>query len=376
LAIVEKLKDTEAMRLAIAEARRGEGRTSPNPLVGCVIVAADGSLLAKGFHAQAGRDHAEIDALKKVTDPARLKEARVYVTLEPCAHYGRTPPCAEALAKTGVSEIIYGLGDPNPQVAGRGLEILRQAGKQVRALGELTAELEELAEVFLYNMRHRRSFVALKVATSLDGKLAMADGESKWITHEPARDRNQELRHKYDAVVVGVQTLLHDDPRLTARVPDPVAGKAAVILDPNGRSLAGMATRKVLAGRDKSRVFVVVRQSAQMPNPAGVELVSCPLTVGGRYLDLPALTAELYRRGLCSLYVEGGAQTLSQFLQQGAFERLYQFISPVVLGDRSAITWTKDFEVATLSARLELASVRWETVGPDVLVTGRRSSTA
>ena len=374
-----KLSDVQAMKLAMEQALLGQGFVSPNPLVGCVILDEEGQLLSHGFHAKAGEDHAEICALKKVMPQRLLHGAKVYVTLEPCAHYGRTPPCAQALAQLPIAEVIYGIEDPNPLVAGKGLEILRAAGKKVRNLPEMTGDLEELAEIFLFNIRHRRTFVALKVATSLDGKLAFHSGESQWITHEAARAKANEIRGSYDAVAVGARTILQDRPRLTLRHPR-YAGKKTgivVILDPQGQVLSDLPGMPFLQGENGPReVLVVVNQEtyqrSKKPVHPKVSLLDCPSVAQGE-LSLEFLCEELYRRGLCSLFVEGGAQTHSAFLEQRVAQRLYQFVSPILMGGLSATTWTKDLNLTRMADRIDLHRVRWEIIGPDALVTGRLS---
>jgi diaminohydroxyphosphoribosylaminopyrimidine deaminase/5-amino-6-(5-phosphoribosylamino)uracil reductase len=188
------LTPNEAMKLAIEEAARGAGFVAPNPLVGCVILSRDGALIGRGHHERIGEGHAEVRALESVADVSQLNAAQVFVTLEPCAHQGRTPSCAEALAKLPIASVTYGLEDPNPLVAGKGAEILRAAGKTVQIFGGLKTELEEACEIFLMNMREKRAFVALKAAASLDGKIALPDGSSQWITGEESRAHVQSLR--------------------------------------------------------------------------------------------------------------------------------------------------------------------------------------
>lgn len=368
-----RLSDLDAMKLAMEQARAGIGFVSPNPVVGCVILDANGELLSHGYHAKAGQDHAEICALRKISNPKLLIGASVYVTLEPCSHVGRTPACAKTLADFPIREVIYGVKDPNPVVSGRGLEMLAAAGKSVRTLPELHSELEELAEIFLFNMRSAQTFVALKVATSLDGKLAFHSGESQWITHELARAKANELRGAYDAIAVGASTVLQDHPRLTLRHPRYVGKKqgAVVVLDPEGVTLKSLRDMPFVTERGGlDQVFVVVSNKRSFPDaiPAS-QMISCPM-LDDSALDLRFLTQDLLKRGICSLFVEGGAKTHSEFIRQGVAQRLYQFVSPILMGDPGATTWTKFLNISKMSDRLELANVRWEPMGPDSFVTG------
>ena len=231
----------EAMLLAIAEGSKGAGWVSPNPQVGCVILSSSGRLLSTGFHRKYGGPHAEVWALKALEKASDLEGAIVVVTLEPCAHEGKTPSCAKALAKLPISKVVYGLVDPNPLVAGQGLDIIRNAGIKVECITEffpeLTAPLEQLCEHFLMNQNQKRPFVSLKVATSLDGIMAMKGGESQWISGPESRARVQFLRATHDAVLVGSGTILVDNPRLNSRDSN-YEGKdpnKVIILDRRGR---------------------------------------------------------------------------------------------------------------------------------------------
>lgn len=358
--------DVSYMKMAIEEAQRGAGFVSPNPLVGCVIVSKDEKVLAKGYHAYVGGDHAEVHALKQIKNPSDLIDARVYVTLEPCSHYGRTPPCADALAQTPIAEVIYGLQDPDPRVSGRGLERLKQANKRVRQLTECEAELRELTEVFLCNKTRLQAFVTLKVATSLDGMLALKSGESQWISHPPARESVQRLRGEHDAILIGAGTAMRDRPRLTAR--DSRFEKKrlrAVVLDLNDQ-LGDLTTFPFAQSRPPEDVLRVVRDSNRDPKLASN--VVCPLLPNGMF-DLQELKRILYKNDICSVLVEGGAVTHSQFLIQQAADRLSQFISPVLLGQ--GLGWTKDLLISEMSSRIELENPRWLSIAPDMFLTGK-----
>ena len=367
-----------AMRLAIEEGKKGAGFVSPNPLVGCAILDADRRLLAVGHHARVGEAHAEANALarlademqladvERLADEKRLVGAHVYVTLEPCAHEGRTPSCAKALAKLPIASVTYGVEDPNPLVSGQGARILREAGKRVELSAHLRDECEELAEIFLLNMRRQRPFVALKLATSLDGKVALHDGPSRWITGEPARARVQTLRAHYDAVVIGAGTFTRDDPRLNSRDPAFVGRpNRVVLLDPDGKSYPRLKTSALLSVRPPEEVFVVTGPGTGAP-PVGRQL---RVTDFDRDFDLDDLLAQLRSEGIHSLFLEGGPRTATAFLKRGLVDRLYLFMAPKILGE--GMDWTAGLRLNKLDEAPRLSRTRVGTLGEDILLTGR-----
>lgn len=359
------LTPREAMLLAIAEAEKGTGFVAPNPRVGCVILDAHFQLIGQGHHARWGEAHAEINALGSVNDPRTLEGAHVYVTLEPCAHVGRTGSCAEALARLPIASVTYGLRDPNPLVAGQGAEILKQAGKVVLLFDQLQVELTELSEIFLLNISHKRPFVALKVAISLDGKMALPDGTSQWITGESARAHVHYLRGAYDAVLIGVGTFLQDDPRLNSRDPR-FASKPqrVVLLDPRGRSAEKLLTSNLLRVRTAQEVFVVTLPGVKMPGHVR------QICVPGEHdlFDLKELLAQCQAEGMTSLFVEGGAATYAAFMQHGLVDRLYVYIAPKVLGE--GLSWSAGWSAGTMDRALNLCEVRRQNFDDDTLVTG------
>jgi diaminohydroxyphosphoribosylaminopyrimidine deaminase/5-amino-6-(5-phosphoribosylamino)uracil reductase len=361
---------TAAMRRAIAAAKEGAGFVSPNPLVGCVILDRSGELIATGYHARLGDLHAETHALARVADPTRLEGAHVLVTLEPCAHQGRQPSCARRLAELPIARVTYGLDDPDPRVSGRGVEILRAAGIAVDRAEGMDPELEELAEIFLVNQRARRPFVALKVAASLDGKVARPDGESQWITGPDARARVHRQRGEYDAVVTGAGTILRDDPRLDARDPR-FEGRAdrLVIMDPRGRVVPGFDQRSLVQVRAREDIFLVTGPGVTAPHT--VTHVELPLSDDG-LLDPRAVTDELMRRGLRSLYVEAGPKLASAFLNARAVDRLFLFVAPMLIGEGQS--WTSALRIEDLAHALRLDGLRWDAVGPDFMATAKVQS--
>ena len=361
-----RLTSLEAMQMAIAEGHKGAGFVAPNPLVGCVILDAKLEVIGVGHHVRVGEGHAEVNALKAVKDPAALKGAHVFVTLEPCAFEGRTPSCAKVLAKLPIASVTYGLEDPHPKVSGQGAEILRQAGKLVTKFKDFQIELEELAEIFLMNQRAQRPFVTMKAAATLDGRIAMKDGTSQWITGEAARAHVQRLRGEYDAVLIGTGTFIKDNPRLNSRDPrfkDKTS--RVVLLDPEGLTQHLMKGSALLEVRRPEDVFVVTHSKEAYDAP--VSVIPAPGKPGE--IDLPLLLKELYGRGLYSLLVEGGAYTYSGFLRAQSVDRLALYLAPKIIGE--GISWTAGFGVTALAEARTLRTQRVERIGEDLFLTGR-----
>jgi len=322
------------MRRALELAERGRGLTSPNPMVGAVVVTAGGEVIGEGFHARAGGPHAEVDALQMAG--ARARGATLYVTLEPCAHQGRTPPCVDAIVAAGVARVVAAVGDPNPLVAGRGFAELRRAGIEIVA-GVAAAEAERQNRVFLTAMRERRPHVTLKAAMTLDGKIADAHGASRWITGEPARRHAHRLRSEADAIVVGVGTVLRDDPELTVRLGEPWPREPLrVVLDTGGRTPRGA---RIIGSGTPARAVIVVGTDAPEERTrqlaaAGATIVRCR-TRDAR-VDLGALLAELFAREVRAVLVEGGGEVHAAFLDAGLVDRVAMFVAPLLVGGRDA----------------------------------------
>ncbi len=390
----QKLTDHEAMALAIQEAKRGEGFVSPNPLVGCTILDSSGRFLSVGFHSAVGADHAEIDALKKVSDLALLEGAQVFVTLEPCAHQGRTPSCARHLASLPVWRIVYGLEDPNPLVSGKGAEILIEAGKQVEKFEDLGVELERLPEVFLRNMRSRRAWVSLKVASSLDGRVALNSGESQWITSEKSREFVQYLRGTHDAVLVGAGTVLKDNPSLDIRHPHfSEKTNKVIIIDPRGETLKTLPGSKLLKNHRAEHVYIVLnweqRESftddtlkKECMNLAATAVTTplgwqdargwnyiFPQTLADGRVDLLDVSEKVFEKGICSILCEGGSRVFSSFLKQKAADRLVLFQNISVFGD--GMSWGSGFTINNLNERIRLSHPEVIHIGEDLMISGR-----
>jgi diaminohydroxyphosphoribosylaminopyrimidine deaminase/5-amino-6-(5-phosphoribosylamino)uracil reductase len=320
------------MRRALALAARGLGETNPNPAVGCVV-ARGGRVVGEGFHARAGSAHAEVLALRRAG--ARARGGTLYVTLEPCAHAGRTPPCAPLVRDSGAARVVVALRDPNPRVAGRGLALLRRAGLAVET-GLLAAEAARLNEPFLSWARRGRPFVRLKAALTLDGRIATASGHSRWITSAAQRRQARWLRRLHDAVVVGAGTALADDPLL---LPSPRTRRPflRVVLDsrlrlPPGGRLARTATPRTPVLVLTCRPDMARRRALERTGVLVVDVVE----QDGR-VSLPAALEALAGRGVTSLMVEGGSEVLGSFLARRLVDEIALFRAPVVLGGRGSL---------------------------------------
>ncbi len=325
--------DERFMRRALELAERARGLTSPNPLVGAVVVR-DGVVVGEGFHRAAGSAHAEIEALAAAG--ARARGATLYVTLEPCVHRGRTPPCVPAVVAAGIRRVVAAVADPNPLVDGRGVAALRAAGVEV-VTGILEAEAVRQNRVFFTAVRQGRPHVTLKGAITLDGKIADLHGASQWITGEEARREAHRLRREADAVVVGVGTVLRDDPRLDVRLDPPWPREPyRVVLDSQART---PTTARLISAGTPARALVAVGEAAapdrvRALEQAGATVVRCR-TRDGR-VDPAAVLAELARREVRAVLVEGGAEIHAAFLDAGVVDRVVVFVAPRLLGGRSA----------------------------------------
>lgn len=377
----ETLSPQDAMRLAIQEGQKGAGYVSPNPLVGCVIVDREHKLLASGYHARLGGDHAEVDVLKKLSDQSLAAGAHVYVTLEPCAHHGRTPPCARTLAPLRLASVTYAVEDPNPLVSGRGAAILREAGVETHLLSkredisltdrnELTQDAEELAEIFLHNQRQGEPFVAVKIATSLDGQMALANGESQWITSEASRQHAHTVRARYDAVLIGAGTFLADHPSLNIRHPDfSNVTNRAVVLDPGGRALKQASEANLFKVRPHGNVFFVTSTDVTPDSSfKGVHL-KCDLSAEHQF-NPATLLALLKKNEIHSIMIEGGAATIGAWINAGKVCRLHMYMAPLLIGAQNGLAWSRGFGVAKLSVAKKLRNVRREEIGDDLYCTG------
>lgn len=350
------------MRMALALAEKAAGRTSPNPMVGAVLVRG-GKVIATGYHRKAGGPHAEIDALRRAG--VRARGTTLYLNLEPCSHHGRTPPCADALIAAGVKEVVAGMADPNPLVSGRGFRRLRQAGIRVRS-GVLETQSRALNEAFVNYITRRRPFVLLKLAATLDGKIATATGSSRWVTGDEARRRVHELRSRFDAVMVGVGTVIADDPQLTCRIRggrNPVR----IILDPrlriplNARVLNEPGKTIVVAAERASRA----KQTAIAKR--GTEVWQLPVSRNG--IPLAAVLKRIAEREIVSVLIEGGAATAGRALAEKVVDKIAFFYAPKIVGG-DGLPAVASLGVRDMKKSLPVRDMKVDKLGKDILVTG------
>ena len=349
--------DYRSMARALTLAQRGLYHTDPNPHVGCVLVK-EGSIVGEGWHQRAGEAHAEVNAINAAGEQAR--GATAYVTLEPCCYYGRTPPCTDALLKAGIARLVAAMSDPNPHVAGKGLAILREAGVKVEC-GLLEAEARALNPGFIQRMTQGRPFVRLKLAMSLDGRTALASGESQWLTGEAARQDVQRLRARASAILTGIGTVLADDPSLNVRLPEATRQPLRVILDAELRT---PPTAQTLRLPGQVLIFTVVADPAK-PAPlqaAGAEIVVMPCADGG--LNLPAVMAELAHRECNEVHVECGSTLAGALLQAGLVDELVIYMAPLLLGDKARGLFQLP-ELTKMQERWELEVLEMRAVGRD-----------
>ena len=358
------MTDEEYMRVALDAASYAKGRTSPNPLVGAVVVK-DNRIVSVGWHRKAGTEHAEIHALKMAGDLA--KGSTIYVTLEPCSHYGRTGPCAKALVEAGISRAVVAMPDPNPLVSGRGIQILKDAGIQVD-VGILEEDARKLNEVFLKWIVKKIPFVTLKMAMSLDGKIATCTGESQWITSAESRLKGHEWRDSTDAILVGIGTVLADNPQLTARIGNGGHNPVRIVLDSKGR----IPLESKMLHDNEAPVWVAVTENApseriEAIKSTGAEIIVCG---SGDTVNLKSLLEQIGERGITSLLVEGGGQTIYSFLHDGLADKVEAFIAPMLIGGKDAKTPVEGDGFASLEAAVKLEQMTYQMIGSDILVTG------
>ena len=357
-------EDEKWMRRVLRLAEKGKGRTSPNPMVGAVLVR-NGRVIGEGYHAKAGTDHAEIIALRRAGEKA--KGATLYLNLEPCTHYGKTPPCVPAVIEAKVKRVVIGMKDPNPLVRGGGFESLKRAGLNVE-VGILEEECRRLNEAFCKYILEKEPFVILKVAATLDGKIATREGDSKWISGEASRHFVHRMRDQVDGVVVGIGTVLKDDPKLTARIKkgrDPYR----IILDsrlriPEGAQVIGNSSSKTIIATTE----LADRDKIERLEKKGVQILILNSEKGK--VDLKKCLSKLGELGIMSLLVEGGSQVNGSFLDEGLIDKILFFFSPKLIGDREALGIFGGTGKATLKESIPLNELRVRRIGEDILIEG------
>lgn len=355
----------EYMKLAIHLAKRGRGKTSPNPLVGAVIVK-DGMVIGKGYHKKAGGDHAEIIALKEAG--VHAEDSELYLNLEPCCHFGKTPPCTEAILKSGIKKVIIGMEDPNPLVSGKGIDILRDRGVKTE-VGLLKEDCERLNEVFIKYISTGKPFVILKAAASLDGKIATSTGESRWITGEKSRNFVHRLRNQVDAIMVGIGTIVKDDPRLTTRIKGNM-GKDPIRIVVDTR-LNILPEAKVFNPDSKAKTIIVTGKSVPRKKIARIEeaggIVLPVEKVKGR-VDLIKTIRLLGKMEITSIMIEGGSKINDSVLKSGIVDKFYLFLAPKIIGGSEAAGIVGGEGLKRLSDAVRLKDLSVRKLGSDLLI--------
>jgi len=355
------------MRLALSLAKKGEGKVSPNPMVGAVLVK-DGKLIAQGYHRYFGGPHAEVEAIRRAG--AEANGSTLYVTLEPCSHYGKTPPCTQAIIRAGIKQVIIATLDPNPINSGQGVQELQSAGIETE-VGICEKEAKKVNEAFFKFMKKRIPFVIVKAASSLDGKIATCRGESKWITGEESREFAHHLRDKVDAILVGVNTVIRDDPDLLAPSKN---NFARIILD--SRLRIPLSSR-VLENQDRADTFVFTTSKADKQKLRELENKGIKVAIvkedEGK-VDIEEVLKKLGSLEIMILLVEGGGEVIGSFFDKKVVDKLFLFLAPRIIGGRNSLTWVegKGVNLLAQTPHIEISSLR--RIGKDLLLEGYVSS--
>ncbi|MEG0471060.1 MAG: bifunctional diaminohydroxyphosphoribosylaminopyrimidine deaminase/5-amino-6-(5-phosphoribosylamino)uracil reductase RibD [Solibacillus sp.] len=356
--------DQKYMQLALDLAAGARGNTNPNPLVGAVIVK-DGIIVGTGLHRKAGEPHAEVHAFHMAGEHAI--GATLYVTLEPCSHFGKTPPCANLVKESGVARVVIAMKDPNPSVAGRGIQLLQDAGIEVE-VGLLEQQARRLNERFIHNMVTNRPFVVSKIAMTLDGKIATANGHSQWITGEAARQHVHELRSEMDAILVGVGTILTDNPQLTTRLTNRISkNPIRIILD----SKLQTPLSSHVANTTEAKTLLVTsleadEKKAKNLSTQGVEIIRVGKDERG--LKIEEMLSQLYHRGITDILLEGGGMVNASFLRAGLIDQFIVYISPKLLGGEHSISPFRGEDVDSMEAAMQLNFSDVQKIGDDLVV--------
>ncbi|WP_459129914.1 bifunctional diaminohydroxyphosphoribosylaminopyrimidine deaminase/5-amino-6-(5-phosphoribosylamino)uracil reductase RibD [Guggenheimella bovis] len=351
------MNDEEYMRRALELAKKGLGRTSPNPLVGCVVVR-DGVIIGEGYHKAYGMPHAEREALKSID----TEDATLYVTLEPCCHEGKQPPCTDLILEKKVSRVVVGSLDPNPLVQGKGIEILRSQGIEVMT-DVLKEECDQLNEIFFHYITKKMPFVACKMATSLDGKIATSEGKSKWITSDESRLHAHSLRNRYSAIMVGITTVLKDNPSLTCRISggrNPIR----IICDTSLRT--PLDSEVVQSAKEVRTIIATCFEGPFDPYEAlGVEILRCKKKE--EKVDLKDLLEKLGALQIDSILVEGGASLHASFLKEGLAQKVYTYIAPLLFGSdgKSSVS---ELGVKEVRDGIRLKTMKTTAIGNDIFL--------
>lgn len=372
------------MRRAIELAKKGGGFVHPNPLVGCVVVK-DGTIIAEGYHEKYGEFHAERNALTRCQ--SETKDSLLYVTLEPCCHHGKTPPCTEIIIEKGIKKVYVGILDPNPLVAGKGVKRLQDAGIEVE-VGLCADEIRELNKVFLKYITTKRPYVIMKTAMTLDGKIAAYTGDSRWVTNEESRKMVHQLRSEMAGVVVGIGTVLADDPMLNCRLDGNHHQPIRIVVDSNLRIPADsqlvktakeyktvVATTETVISTEAERSGEIsfnyrrFLDSLQTLEMRGLEVIHCASKDG--HVDINDLMAQLGAQGIDSVLLEGGGTLNAAFLEAGCVDEVWAFIAPKIIGGAAAKTPVSGKGIDRMSDAIKLQNIDIQNVNGDILIKGK-----
>ena len=340
------------MKKCINLAKKGRGKTAPNPLVGCVVLDKNNEIISTGYHHKYSENHAERDALLKLTDGSE-KDGTLVVNLEPCSHYGKTPPCADLIIERGLKKVVIGCVDNNPKVAGNGIKKLKNAGIEV-VLNVLEKECRELNEIFFTNIEEQRIFVALKTATTIDGKIATKTGDSKWITSDKSRNYARKLRTYYDAILTSSNTVIADNPTMKH--------KTKIILDRNLRTDWNADIYK------QGQIILVTSEDYCVDEyPLNFEVLLCPEK--NEKLDLNYILKELYTSGIKSIFVEAGGKLCGEFVKENLVDKVYHFIAPKILNDNSGRSCFDGDNILKINDSKNFKLIDTKKLDSDILLT-------
>lgn len=357
-------EEEKYMRMALRLARRGEGLVSPNPMVGAVIVKG-GEIVGRGYHQYFGGSHAEVEAIKDAGEKAR--GATLFVSLEPCSHFGKTPPCTDIIVKTGIRKVVIAILDPNPLTHGKGADILEKAGIDVK-IGLCENEARRINETFFKYIREKMPYITVKAAASLDGKIATSTGESKWITSEKARKWGKTMREKEDAILVGVNTVIEDDPELC-----PLRDKERylrIILD---SKLRIPLKAKVLKNQSKYPTLIFTTTQANKRKIERLQDAGVKVEIVAdkeRRVDVKEVLEKLGRMEVARVLVEGGGEVIGSFFLENLVDKLFLFLSPRIIGGRKAPTWVEGKGFGSLQNALKVKITNLRHLGEDILIEG------
>ena len=338
------------MNRCIELAELGRGNTSPNPLVGCVVLNKEGKVISEGYHHKCGENHAERDALLKLDN---AKDCTLIVNLEPCSHYGKTPPCADLIIEKGIKTVVYGMQDPNPIVSGRGLQKLKDAGIEV--IGPvLEDKCKKLNEIFIKNQTQHKTFAAIKTATTIDGKISTSSGDSKWITSDSARNEVRNLRKIYDAILTSSSTVIADNPTMEH--------KCKIILDRNLKTDLNSTIYK------QGKIYIFHDENLSPQNTNNITYIKTPVIEGK--LDPQFILNELFELGIMSVFIEAGGGVNESFLPY--IDKLYHFIAPKILGDNSGKSCFYGKNADKISQCTNLQFEDFKQFPPDILISYTR----